>query len=149
VKRYPQWFAGAGDILRVMKLFHQLGINVPIKETHEWLLKGFTNSAGCFTAYGFASQGNQKKPPDIPDFLDILPVCGWVDKAFRYLASCISGIVEFEPEKFNVADLRCHFRGRPARYYEDEKCIRVRKDNELLYCWEKAKNWAATDVVFG
>jgi uncharacterized protein YyaL (SSP411 family) len=149
IKKYPQWISGVGDILRVMELVQQYYIDISKESTHEWLMNGFADTLACQTAQGFSSQGNQRKPRDIPDFLDILPVCGWVDKAFRYLTDHITGKLDLGPSNPQIIDRDCFFNGRYSLYHEDASVIEVSHKNKVLYRWQKGKNWADIPVMFG
>jgi len=91
INRYPQWVAGVGDILRVMALLEAHGFKADSGPTLEWLLHGQQPSGGFRTAHGFASQVSQREPGKVPEFRDLLPVCGWSDKAFRYLTEALPG----------------------------------------------------------
>jgi hypothetical protein len=92
INRYPQWIAGLGDILRVMDSLIALGVNYDRQPTLDILLTGRKPDGSICTAKGFGKVtpfGQQN------DFRDELSVCGWVDKAFRYLSKLI---IPFIPE---------------------------------------------------
>ena len=84
VNRYPQWIAGAGDIARALSMARQAGVEFDEATTLGWLLKGRRADGGFHTAQGFgrATPGGRRD-----DSRDGLSVCGWADKAFRYLTS--------------------------------------------------------------
>ncbi len=102
IKRYPQWIAGVGDILRAMSLMQEWGMDFSLEPTRQWLLRGFQANGSCRTALGFASQRTQKAPPPLPDFRDLLPVCGWSDKAFRYLTDQVEFSETLPAGKYEV-----------------------------------------------
>ncbi len=141
--RYPQWIAAAGDILRAMALLQPFGFDADPQPTLEWLLRGQLPTGGFRTARGFASQVSQREPGPLPEFRDVLSVCGWADKAFRYLTEALP----------TPADLRagsaappfetdCTLRGRVVRYRETDEAIEVRWGDTVLYLWRKGAPWA-------
>jgi len=84
---YPQWVAGLGDILRVMDLLTPLGVKFESQSTLDFLLAGRRSGGGICTAKGF---GKINPFGRWNGFKDELCVCGWVDKAFRYLSGLIN-----------------------------------------------------------
>jgi hypothetical protein len=87
INRYPHWVAGVGDILRCLTLSRTVGVEFDEAPTLQWLISGRLSDGGIRAAVGFGriTPGNQ---PDDPR--DHISVCGWSDKAFRYLASLLS-----------------------------------------------------------
>lgn len=88
INRYPQWIAGAGDILRGLDLALCTGFDYDPTGSLAWLLSGRRADGGFRTAVGFgrARPGGQSNDPR-----DELPVCGWCDKTFRYLTGIWPG----------------------------------------------------------
>lgn len=86
VNRYPQWVAAVGDILRSMALARAVGVDWDEAPTLCWLLAGRRADGSLRTAVGFgrATPGGSSNDPR-----DDVPVCGWADKAFRYLTRLI------------------------------------------------------------
>jgi hypothetical protein len=142
IVRYPQWIAGAGDILRALDLLDDGAGQGDGGASLEWLLRGVQPSGALCTAHGFASQVSQRQPPLRPDFRDQLPVCGWADKAFRFLAGRAPAIVPGEAEATQRVEVPCQFRGREAVYCETAEYIEMRTGKETLYRWLKADGWA-------
>jgi len=100
INRYPQWVAGVGDILRVMDSLITHGLGYDRQPTLDILLAGRKPDGSICTAKGFgkvAPFGQQN------DFRDELSVCGWVDKAFRYL----SGLIKFFPSEVKSSSNKC------------------------------------------
>ena len=147
--RYPRWVAGVGDILRAMEVMRQQGMEISLDSTIEWLMKGQPPCGGFRTAKGFASQASQRTPPSLPEFRDILPVCGWADKAFRYLTSCVQGNLEPGTAEIEDAELACVFRGRVMRYREDATAIELWHEREPVYRWRKGSAWAEICLASG
>lgn len=85
VNRYPQWVAGAGDILRCLALAAEWAPFDPAP-TLAWLLGQQKPDGSLPTAVGF---GNTSIVRQKPDARDELGVCGWVDKTFRYLTTLV------------------------------------------------------------
>ena len=142
VNRYPQWVAATGDILRVMTLMKPYGLEVDSQPTLEWLMRGYLPTGGCRTAYGFASQISQRTPGRCPDFRDLLPVCGWSDKAFRYLTQALptGRGLNGDTDEMKAA---CVFRGQQLTYFENREWIRLQgalRDN-VIYEWRKGESW--------
>ena len=101
VNRYPQWIAAVGDILRALDLLRPYGLDADFEPTRRWLLQGQMPTGAFRTAHGFGSQISQRPPGVLPEFRDLLPVCGWVDKAFRWMAEDVkreTGNVKREAE---------------------------------------------------
>lgn len=148
VNRYPQWVAAVGDILRAAALLESHGLEIDAQPTENWLLQDQQPPGGVRTAHGFASQVSQRAPRDLPEFRDLLPVCGWGDKAFRLLAEA-SGTAEKPapadepgagPEEFEAA---CRFRGQRMVYREDGQTIELHKGASVIYRWRKGQPWPA------
>ncbi len=86
VNRYPQWIAATGDILRSLDLARSVGVVFDAAPTLQWLLAGQKPDGGFRTAYGFGRAVVMRRDPDPRDDL---AVCGWSDKAFRFLTTLL------------------------------------------------------------
>jgi hypothetical protein len=146
INRYPQWISAAGDILRAMDLMARRGMEIDADATLGWVLAGFLPTGGIRTARGFASVVSQLSP-GIPEFRDFLPVCGWVDKAFRYLTSRLSRDFPVNPVDLAEFECECIFRGRSMRYREDGRVIECWEDENLRYRWRKGTDWAEVNFL--
>lgn len=142
VNEYPRWVAGAGDILRAMEEVRQHGMDVNLEPTQSWLLRGLQLHGGLATAYGFGAM-EARHPPRGPDLRDLLPVCGWADKAFRYLAGAVQAGDRL-PMARMPSDLEadCLFRGERCLYRETATALEVRGESGWRYRWEKGTPWA-------
>lgn len=140
----PRWIAACGDILRSAQLLSAYGYSWGgIEQTQKWLLDGILPSGGIRTADGFAALESSQLRNRLPDFRDLLPVCGWVDKAFYYLAQQVQPdwqIPSFSGIK--QVTLPCIFRGKVSDFLESEDCIQVSRAGKIIYSWEKGKTWA-------
>lgn len=152
VNRYPQWIAGAADILRALTLLNGCGGNYDLRLSQARVLSGQLSTGGFRSASGFASQSSQRPPGSLPDFRDVLPVSGWNDKAFRYLTTLLpDGMASSDTPSLawdahsEPAEIECTVRGRAACYYEDDERIELRRgtsDSSVLYRWYKGAAWA-------
>ena len=145
--RYPQWIAGSGDILRAMEILKPYMAEIDPEPTLAWLLAGRLPSGGVRTAHGFARRGVFPARSPLPDFRDVLPACGWVDKAFRTLCACLPAgcqMAEAAPQEYL---LDCLFRGRPARFHESAEWIEVIQNGKAVYRWQKGAPWAETSLA--
>lgn len=140
--RYPQWVAGVGDILRAMEIMRQQGMEISLDSTVEWLLREQHPCGGIRTGHGFAAQGSQQFSSRLPEFRDVLPACGWVDKAFRYLTHHVQDNLEPGGADIGDTELACVFRGRVVRYREDATVIELWHEREPIYRWGKGSAWA-------
>lgn len=145
VNRYPQWAAATGDILRALDVARSIGFEFDPGPTRTWLLAGRLPAGDIRTAHGFGSQISQRDPGPLPEFRDLLPVCGWVDKAFRYLAGRVEGEgyrVESAEQSSPSFETECLWRGRRCTYREHATGIELRRGPDLLYRWQKGAPWA-------
>jgi hypothetical protein len=160
VNRYPRWVGGIGDVLRALELLRPHGLDVDVAPSRRWLLDRQLASGSFRPAEGFASQSSQRPPPALPDVRDLLPVVGWADKAFRYLAGDADLPDDLPGAAAEAAgaspatsvELPCLFRGRPAVFREDGAAVEVTAaggSRSVLYRWLKGESWATTDPLPG
>ena len=110
------------------------------KKGMHFILDNQDSIGGVRTAYGFNFKGRASSYDDGYEFRDILHVCGWNDKTFRYLSQFVENV-----PKANTSEMRvdCIFKGKEATYFESDKEIVVKdSDNRTLYRWRKGKTWA-------
>ncbi len=148
INRYPQWVAGNGDILRAFRLLEPYGYKIDLSAAESWLLQRQHPHGPFHTAYGFASQVNQRQPTTSrPDLRDILPVAGWTDKPFRYLTEQYDGNQAISP--IDSADIvikvESQLRGHRVEYVEDRQHLAIRQQGKVLYQWTKGTPWANID----
>ncbi len=152
VNRYPKWVAGVGDILRAMAMVNALGFACDQEPTRAWLLAGQESMGGFRTAWGFAAQASQRPPGPLPEFRDLLPICGWTDKAFRYLSEALPSGSQL-PTKVDRQPFAapCTVRGRRMTYREDDTQIELLHQGTPVYRWRKGDPWveiATREVVW-
>ena len=86
IQNWPAWVAGVGDILRALSLSWFFDMDVDISGPIGWLLRGRMDNGAIKSGEGF---GRTSIPVRKDDPRDLLPSCGWVDKAFRFLSTII------------------------------------------------------------
>ncbi len=143
VNRYPQWIAGTGDILRAITTANEIGGGFDVEPTIAWLNGGVQANGSVRTAYGFAAQHSQKLRGHLPEFRDVMPVCGWADKAFRFWAESLKpGSTIAVSEPIASIELACTLRDSECLYRETDRSIELWKKDSLLYRWPKGSMWA-------
>ncbi|HEX2037878.1 MAG TPA: hypothetical protein VHS99_27210 [Chloroflexota bacterium] len=149
VNRYPRWVAGLGDILRAIELLRPHGLQLSsaeLERSRQWLAGHQLPHGAIPPAEGFAAQVSQRPPAGPPDLRDLMPVAGWADKAFRYLAesadlpAAAPGSAAAEP-----VVLPCSVHGRAATYREDATTVEVILDGAVYYRWLKGETWATAE----
>ena len=144
INRYPQWIAPLGDTLRVFDLLIAYGIDFRKSEMESNLIQGQLPSGGFSTATGFASQIRQKNVDGrLPDFRDNIPVAGWCDKAFAYLAALVPEGQTLPPAHISDVSLECQVRGRSANWYETATEMKLISVDKTYYHWHKGEPWAS------
>jgi hypothetical protein len=145
VNRYPRWIAGVGDILRSLELLRPYGLDADLRSTRRWLLDGQLPSGAFRSAEGFGSQVSQRRPTGPPDARDLLPIVGWNDKAFRYLADGVDQVPDHEDDETTMS-LRCLFRGRVAELREHRRAIELHDRAGPVHRWDKSATWGEATV---
>jgi hypothetical protein len=130
----PRWLAGAADILRACACARK-----PVPElAMSRLLAAQLESGGFQTADGFARLGRRSGHGRLPVFQDVLPVAGWNDKVFRWLAEILPHGAAITPGAWTDAN-------RPVvggRYRETADAIElVAMDGTRLFFWRKRDPW--------
>ncbi|MFN2117148.1 MAG: hypothetical protein ACK2U0_11520 [Candidatus Promineifilaceae bacterium] len=143
VNRYPQWIAATGDILWAMELLNQYGAAIDIEPTLRWLLQGRQPTGSIRTAFGFGSMVSQREPSPLPDFRDLIGVCGWNDKAFHYLTNhVISTMTRKKGDQNRKFAMPCCCFGKAAIFCENDRQIQIRTGQTTFFCWQKGASWA-------
>jgi len=142
----PSMLAGAGDLLRFFILCRDLALNDAEDEIDRLtglLLGNQSPCGGIATGVGFSRKGLRLNSSNVPDFRDVLPVVGWVDKAFRALVLCLppgmslrSQTLEDSNRDYSVA---VTWRRRSYKFLEDENSIRLFRGEKLAYNWVKGR----------
>lgn len=141
VNRYPVWRAGVGDVLRAADSLLPYGGEFPYQPATDWMMAGVLPSGGVATGVGFASRSSQT-PPHTPDLRDLLPACGWADKAFRYLASLVEGDEPLPAADITDWEAPCVFQGMELWLREDREGFVATWHDQTVYQWCKGSPWA-------
>jgi hypothetical protein len=111
------------------------------------LTAGQLPSGGIITGHGFASQIQQRDlAANTLDFRDVIPVVGWCDKAFRYLASHVPINQSLPPAALSPYETKCCIRKQNATWHEDEKTMTSKSADKLLYQWQKGSDWVSVST---
>jgi hypothetical protein len=143
INRYQKWVAAVGDIIRIADLLKPYGFEGDTDSALAWMLAGQNANGGVGTARGFAAQVEQRLNGDLPEFRDLLPVCGWADKAFRCLAERLPAGALPEAASAQAVEIPCVLRGKSAVYRENRAEIALWRGGTALYRWHKGDAWAA------
>lgn len=142
INRYPQWIAGIAEILHAGEVLSRHGKHASLDRTLDWLLRGQDGSGAFRTARGFAAQVSQRQPPELPEFRDVLPVCGWNSMAFRYLTGCVTRVRRLSWSHSGSTEQPCIFQGIKATCCEDAHALEVHVRGKVAYRWRKPDAWA-------
>jgi hypothetical protein len=141
---FPQWIAPLGDVLRALDRLRPLGFDGDSSALASALRADCLPSGGVATARGFAAQiGQRFDPAAPPDFRDNLPVAGWADKAFAWLAGQIPVGQPLPPPRTGEVALDCAVGGRAAQWRETAAAMTLTAGGRTLYEWRKGEPWAA------
>lgn len=145
IARFPEMIAGAGDILRFLWRVHNMGWDTSassiMNNLRDLLLESQHPSGGFPTGYGFSMKGLGGKRPGGIDVRDILPVAGWVDKAFRALALLAPEEFAGPPAFTKSYRMDAHWKGQAVTWEESRTEIVIRRKQRLIYRWMKGE-WA-------
>lgn len=145
VNAYPQWIAPLGDVLRAARLLAVHEHDGRLAALQNTLLVGQLSSGGLATARGFGAQMKQRqRGRRLPDFRNNLPVAGWADKAFRYLAGELPVGTTLPLAALATHETLCAVKGRQATWLETEEEMTLAVGKHTLYRWQKGQSWAGT-----
>jgi len=97
-----------------------------------WLLSHQTASGGFDTAVGFEDGRGCTR---LPDWRDVIPVCGWTDKVYGLLAGLVENpvsLVSGGPVSRSV-----RVRGEEAVFMEDKDSMTLRSNKTEWFVWRK------------
>jgi hypothetical protein len=144
VGKYPVWIAACGDILYAIS--HLTSQNDALIEANTlWMLQYQDSCGGIRTSYGFRMWVGNRGGAGQLDFGDVLHVCGWNDKGFRFLATLLQDGQELPEPSIQPCQIECVFDNTKSIYLEDTQRISVRavKSGKTLYHWKKNEQWAS------
>lgn len=140
--RYPQWVAALGDVIRAIDLARPYGFAADTRSMMGWMLHGQQPGGGFATAHGFVAQVSQRRPNSLPDLRDLLPVCGWSDKAFRALAALVPCGLLPDEKVFYPFELPAQLRGKRGIWRETAQELAFTSGTHMIYRWRKGQPWA-------
>lgn len=139
---YPEVIAGAGDLLRFFVRSGGLGIvdaQNPVARITSTIGSAQTPGGGIPTGFGFASKG-LSTAPRAPCLRDVVPVVGWVDKAFRALTLLLedADVNRYDPSAYET---EARWRGKRVVFQETPTAMTVRTSKgHRLYEWKKGED---------
>jgi len=137
---YPKWVAGVGDILRAYEALDARGHGLETWSVEAWFCSGFDDCGALRTAEGF---GRVIGAGDQPQFVDLLHVVGWNDKAFRWLTSRVE---EVDGGETGESRVDCTLDGSRGTFVESADRIGfVPEGRGASYEWDKTSRWAQYD----
>jgi hypothetical protein len=140
---HPRWIAPLGDVLRALELLRPLGFDTDMSVMETALLAGQLPSGGFATARGFGGQISGRYDSIAPpDFRDVLPVAGWNDKTFAWLAGRVPAGQPLPEPAIGPVEIDCRIRGIRARWRETEQAMTLTAGERPLYIWRKGEPWA-------
>jgi hypothetical protein len=143
IGKYPVWVAACGDILYGLSLLAGKGDSL-VQANANWMLKHQDLCGGIRMSYGFGAWAGNRGGAKRLDFGDVLHVCGWNDKAFRFLATLLPEGQALPEPSIQPCQIECMFENTKAIYLEDNQKISVQavKSQKTLYHWNKNEKWA-------
>lgn len=139
----PAWVSPSGDILRTFVMLKPYGTitDDQIDQLVQILLSEQLSTGGIPTAYGLGQKGGVTSPPKLPDFRDVLPVVGWIDKTFRGLAMLVDSPIHRNAQPQSV-EIPCTWQGKSCVYVEDDTSMSLLQDNrQVIYKWQKGTHF--------
>lgn len=140
----PTWISASGDLLRSMIALRAY-TQVPdwaVDHLADLLVTRQLPTGGIPTAYGLGLKGRTRKPEGRPDFRDVIPVVGWVDKAFRALSMLPDELEPMlDPILAEETAVECAWKGRDCLYREDAGSMQLldQRHGAVLYDWKKGQ----------
>lgn len=150
---HPTWISPSGDLLRALIQLrcHNDSFEHAVIEVVNMLVKYQHTTGGIPTSFGLVRKG-MTKPIDahLFDFLDILPVVGWCDKAFRGLSMIANPKTGFQANPYEhtfpwITNLPCYWKGKLLRYFEDRSMIQCDSSLSIYFEYKKGHSFCGTD----
>jgi hypothetical protein len=141
---YPQWIAPLGDVLYAAHLLTPYEAVTDFSAVQKRLLDGQDCNGAIRTADGFAPSSDDAQTR-LPDIRELLHVCGWCDKSFRYFTSQVKSPLPAQIEtKTFVSEAKLN--GELVTLCENDYAIEIsNRFRRPIYRWYKGAGWA--DVV--
>lgn len=127
----PCFIGATADILRS---FTRANILDPALEATQlsWILQHQTASGAFETAVGF---GSNQQHGEVPDWRDVIPVCGWVDKVYALLCTHVQTPIALQPGTPVSRTVTVH--GESAIFREDADQMSLSSDQTQWFSWRK------------
>lgn len=127
----PRFVGATADVLRSFERAGRLEDAV-MRIQLPWLLDHQTASGAFDTAVGFDDRSGRSP---LPDWRDVLPVCGWADKVYALLA----GLVDTPLTEIGGGPVcrEVHVRGEAAVFTEDDDSMAIRGKKTEWFVWRK------------
>jgi hypothetical protein len=141
----PTWVSPSGDVLRAL-LALRPHADIPeaaIERLTGALIEHQLPSGGIQTARGLGKKGSTRQPDHTPDFRDVLPVAGWVDKAFRALTLLCDQPTPSACAGTQQTRQVCLWKGKRRVYHEtpDEMCLINVGTSKPIFQWRKGADF--------
>lgn len=141
--RNPLMVAGAGDVLRCLLRIRERDlapVDAGVRTLTNLLLEAQSPAGGLPTARGFAAKALGRPTPQT-ELRDVLPVVGWVDKAFRALCLALPLGSQVSPGDVRPYEVPVMWRGQRRTFRETAESFSVTADrgSVSLYHWIKGE----------
>ncbi|MEW6295730.1 MAG: hypothetical protein AB1467_05585 [Candidatus Diapherotrites archaeon] len=118
--KYPIFVAGAGDILRSIKLTEKYE-KYNIKKHINWLMKNIDLNGGIRTSIGMNLKNKKTNKQTKLSWKDVIHVVGWNDKSLRFFSELIEKDTEINIGAESEVEINC----LDGIFYENEKFIQI------------------------
>lgn len=141
--KYPQFVAGAGDILRAFLLVKSHK-KYPLDKHLDWIDSHAHKHGGVWTSIGMdAKDKKMEKKIKEPCWNDVVPVVGWNDKILRLRVELLKEKTTITEEPFIPSRVEC----RDGVYEEDQdKMIITTKQGKRIF--NKQKKFSCASWFF-
>ena len=135
----PRWISPSGDVLQAL-LAWQPYVDVPqeaIDQLVRLLIEQQYRTGGIPTAIGLGKKGRKRPYRGLPDFRDILPVAGWIDKAWRGLTQLVDTPIEpLDPTVLRATNVSCLWKGQICTFVEDSHHMSLQRGSKTIFSLE-------------
>ncbi len=141
IARNPVMVAGSGDVLRYLLRIKGRGlaeVDAGIYRLVETLLGAQRPSGALPTGAGFLAKGLSSHPRR-QELRDVLPVVGWVDKAFRALALALPLGSTVPAGECRPDQMEMIWQGQRCVFHETPDAFRVTRGDQERYHWVKGE----------
>jgi hypothetical protein len=149
----PTWISPSGDFLRAFFCLRDY-LDVPesiISDIISFLDIYQTPSGGIATAHNLNRKGDIARKLAPPNFIDLLPVVGWCDKALWGLALYLEDhcLLKASDEPIAETVRECTWKQLQCLYQEDDRQIQLidMTRDSLLYHWRKGQDYPEVFVL--